>query len=142
MIPPPEIPFVDQFQEFQSAVNNWINATTPSRIGVLALFGIAGALLVGWLDTEPDQIKRQSLGVTYLLSYLIIEIGFNQGEFVLLPIIRFITNWPARLSHWLTDPLRAGVPLEIAFIALIVWLASRRLQRVVATPRVTSSNAS
>ncbi len=123
---------VDRFQEFQTAVNNWINVTTPSRIGVLAVFGIAGALLVGWLDAEPDRVKRRSLGITYLLAYLVIEIGFNQGEFVLFPILRFVANWPARIANWITDPLRAGVPMEIAFVALVAWWGSRRLQRRIA----------
>jgi len=120
---------VDRFQEFQNAVNNWINVTTPSRIGVLALFGIAGALLVGWLDAAPDQIKRRSLVTSYLSAYLFVEVAFNKGEFVFFPILRFITNWPARIYHWLSDPLQAGVPLEIGFIALVVWWGSRRMQR-------------
>jgi len=120
---------VDRFQEFQNAVNNWINVTTPARIGVLAVFGIAGALLVGWLDAEPDRIKRRSLMATYLSAYVIVETGFNQGEFVFFPILRFVANWPVRIAHWFSDPFRAGVPLEIGFIAMVVWWGSRRIQR-------------
>jgi len=125
---------VERFQDLQNAVSNWMSNTTPERIGVLALFGVFGALLVGWRDAEPDRRKRRSITGTYLAAWLIVEFAFNQGEFTFLPMVRFISNWPARIGNWFTDPLRAGVPLELIFVALVGLWASRRIQRRIAEP--------
>jgi len=126
---------VERFQDLQTAVSNWMSATTPQRIGVLALLGLAGALLTGWRDTEPDPVKRHSITATYLTIYLIIELGFNQGNFIALPIIRFITNWPARITHWITNPIRAAVPLEMIFIALTTLWATHTTQHRLNQPQ-------
>ena len=50
----------------------------------------------------------------------------------LLPVLRFAAGWPERVGRWFTDPARFGVPLEILFAALVVWVvwrAARRLRR-------------
>ncbi len=117
---------VERFQDLQNAVNNWISTTTPDRIGVMAVLGVLGAILLGWRDTETDHVKKRSITASYLAAYLVIEFGFNRGDFVFLPIIRFVTNWPARIGHWATDPWRGGVPLEMVFIALIALWASHK----------------
>jgi len=129
-------PVVDWFERLQADVSNWISDTTPARLGVLSLFGILGALLVGWREVETDVIKRRSITLSFLLAYLLVEFGFNQGEFVLGPILRFIAGWPERIANWFSDPLRIGVIGEILFTALIGWAAWRRLRRV--TPRARS----
>lgn len=121
-------PRVDRFLEMQAAVNNWIQQTTPERIAVISLLGVAGALIIGWLDLETDRLKRFSVTAGYACSYLIIEFLFNRGEFIFLPLVRFIGGWPNRVAHWFTDPLRFGVPFEIAFTALVLWLIWRRLK--------------
>jgi len=131
---------VERFQELQTAVSNWMTATTPQRIGVLALLGLAGALLIGWRDTEPDPVKRRSITATYLALYLLIELAFDQGEFIALPITRFIANWPARISHWITNPIRAGVPLEIIFVALVALWATHTIQNRPGRNRTTKTS--
>ena len=122
-------PRVDSFLEFQAAVNNWIQDTTPERIAVISVLGVVGALIIGWRDLETDRIKRFSVSAGFICSYLIIEFLFNQGEFIFLPLLRFIGGWPLRVVHWFSDPLRFGVPIEAAFTALVVWLVWRRFVR-------------
>ena len=122
-------PRVDSFLEFQAAVNNWIQDTTPERIAVISVLGVVGALIIGWRDLETDRIKRFSVSAGFICSYLIIEFLFNQGEFIFLPLLRFIGGWPLRVVHWFSDPLRFGVPIEAAFTALVVWLVWRRFAR-------------
>ena len=119
-------PRVDSFLEMQAAVNNWIQDTTPERIAVISVLGVVGALIIGWRDLETDRIKRFSVSAGFICSYLIIEFLFNQGEFIFLPLLRFIGGWPLRVVHWFSDPLRFGVPIEAAFTALVVWLVWRR----------------
>ncbi len=119
---------VDQFLDFQAATNSWIQDTTTERIGLLSLFGIAGALLAGWRDDVEDPAVRLGVTLAYWVAFLGVE-AYNGGEFVILPLLRFIGGWPLRVAHWLTEPLRAGVPLEIAFTALVVWIAWRRAAR-------------
>ncbi|MDE0607249.1 MAG: cytochrome c biogenesis CcdA family protein [Acidimicrobiaceae bacterium] len=122
-------PRVDRFLEMQAAVNNWIQDTTPERIAVICVLGVIGALIIGWRDLESDRVKRISVSTGYICSYLIIEFLFNRGEFIFLPLVRFIGGWPLRIAHWFSDPLRFGVPIEAAFTALVVWLAWRRIAR-------------
>ncbi len=122
-------PRVDSFLEMQAAVNNWIQDTTPERIAVISVLGVVGALIIGWRDLETDRIKRFSVSTGYVCSYLIIEFLFNQGEFIFLPLVRFVGGWPLRVAHWFSDPLRFGVPIEAAFTALVVWLVWRRIAR-------------
>jgi cytochrome c biogenesis protein CcdA len=122
-------PVVEWFERLQADLNSWINETTPARLGMLSLFGILGALLLGWRETEAEPLKRRSVTLTYVLSYLIVELGFNGGDFVLLPVLRFVAGWPARVGNWFTDPLRFGVPGEIAFTGLVVWIVWRRVRR-------------
>lgn len=64
--------------------------------------------------------------LAYFCSYLIIEL-VNQGELIFYPLLRFIGGWPSRVLHWFSDPLRFGVPLEVGFTALVLWILFRVL---------------
>lgn len=119
---------VDHFLEFQEATSSWIQETTTERIGLISLFGIIGALVIAWRDDLDDAVARTAIGVVYVGSYLVVEI-YNGGEFIFLPLVRFAAGWPERIGHWFTDPSRAGVPLEIAFVALVGWIVWRRVNR-------------
>ncbi|MEM7140195.1 MAG: cytochrome c biogenesis CcdA family protein [Actinomycetota bacterium] len=119
---------VDHFLEFQSAVEQWILATTTERIGLVALMGIIGLLVAAWRDDLTDPYARNAAGIVYLAVLALIE-AWNKGEFILFPIARFIANWPARIANWFTDPLRAGVVLEILFVAFVGWIVWRRVDR-------------
>lgn len=119
---------VDHFLEFQEATSAWIQQTTTERIGLISLFGIIGALVVGWRDDLEDEMARTAVGAVYVAAYALVEI-YNRGEFLVLPLVRFLAGWPARLGHWVTDPGRGGVPLEILFVALVGWIVWRRMNR-------------
>jgi hypothetical protein len=119
---------VDQFLDFQSATNGWIQDTTTERIGLLAVFGIAGALLVAWRDDVDDATRRLLVTTAYIATWLGVEI-YNGGEFVFVPLLRFLVGWPTRVAHWFTDPSRFGVPLEIAVLAFAAWITWRQIDR-------------
>ena len=121
---------VDKFTEFQAAVSNWIDDATAERIGVLCALGVLGALLLGWRQGATGALARRSVTAAYLALYLVVEFYFNRGEFVFLPVVRFVSGWPLRVGHWFTDPARFGVPLEILFTALVAWVLWRVLRRV------------
>ncbi|MFQ5556797.1 MAG: cytochrome c biogenesis CcdA family protein [Acidimicrobiales bacterium] len=120
---------VNWFENVQANVQNWINDTTPQRLGVLSLLAVGGALLVGWREVTPDPVKRRSLTLTYLLAYMVVELGFNRGDFLLGPVARFVVGWPERVANWVTDPLRFGVIGEILFLALVARWIYRRTRR-------------
>ncbi len=122
--------FVEKFTEFQAAVSNWIDDATAERIGVLCGLGVLGVLVLGWRQGETRKLVRRTVGAAYAALYLVVEFYFNQAEFVVLPVWRFVAGWPLRVGHWFTDPARFGVPLEILFTAVIVWIAWRALRRV------------
>jgi cytochrome c biogenesis protein CcdA len=119
---------VDHFLEFQAATSDWISDTTTERIGLLSLLGIVGVLVIAWRDDLDDPVARTSVAVTFLAVYVFVEI-YNGGEFVLAPLARFLAGWPSRIGNWFEDPGRAGVPLEVVFVSLVVWTAWRRLGR-------------
>ena len=122
--------FVEKFTEFQAAVSNWIDDATAERIGVLCGLGVLGVLVLGWRQGETRRLVRRTVSAAYVALYLVVEFYFNQAEFVALPVWRFVAGWPLRVGHWFTDPARYGVPLEILFTAVIVWIAWRALRRV------------
>ena len=121
---------VEKFTEFQAAVTNWIDHATAERLGVLCALGVLGALLLGWRQGVTSVPARRSVTALYAALYLVVEFYFNRGDFVVLPILRFVAGWPLRVGHWFTDPLRYGVALELLFTALVVWIGWRAVQRI------------
>ncbi len=121
---------VEKFTEFQSAVTNWIDHATAERLGVLCALGVLGALVFGWRQGETNAFWRRSVTTIYAALYLVVEFYFNGGDFVVLPVLRFLAGWPQRIGHWFSDPARWGVPLEILFTALVVWIAWSLIRRV------------
>ncbi len=128
--PTAENALVNWFINLQIDLQNWIADTTPHRLGVLCVLGVIGALLMGWRQVEPNAIKRRSVIAAYLVVWLVVEFGFNRGDFVVGPILRFVAAWPARVANWFTDPLRVGVAGEIAFTALVLWVAVRATRKI------------
>ena len=122
--------FVEKFIEFQAAVSNWIDDATAERIGVLCGLGVLGVLVLGWRQGETSALLRRTVSAAYVALYLVVEFYFNRAEFVVLPVWRFVAGWPLRIGHWFTDPARYGVPLEILFTALVLWIAWRAVRRV------------
>ena len=61
--------------------------------------------------------------------FVLIEGVRYRGELLVLPLLRWVGSWPLRVANWFVDPIRWGVPLEIAFLALVAWWAVRRLRR-------------
>lgn len=117
---------VDHFLEFQAAVSNWITTTTPERIGVVSVMAIAGLYVRAFHEDRPaDTAARWSLTAVWLVVFAFLEAN-NDFDFVIAPLVRFVANWPARIGHWFTDPLRGGVPLEILFIVLAALWAHRK----------------
>ena len=125
-------PLVDWFIELQGEVSDWISNTTPQRLGVLCALGVLGALLAGWRQAETDAVKRRSVTAAYAVLYLVVEFGFNGGDFLLEPILRFVAGWPVRIGHWFTDPVRFGVVGEILFTALVGRILDRNVRRTYA----------
>ena len=121
---------VEKFTEFQAAVSNWIDHATAERIGVLCALGVLGVLVMGWRQGETSVLIRRTVTAAFVALYLVVEFYFNRADFVALPVLRFVAGWPQRVGHWFSDPARFGVPLEILFTALVVWIAWRWIKRV------------
>ena len=133
---------VEKFTEFQAAVTNWIDHATAERLGVLCALGVIGALVLGWRQGESRVGVRRAVTGVFVALYLVVEFYFNRGDFVVLPVLRFVGGWPLRVGHWFTDPARFGVPLEILFTALVVWVLARTVRRAYArrsTPSAVGS---
>ena len=123
---------VDHFLDFQSAVSTWVSDTTPERLAVVAVIGVALLFLLAWINDNPNYSLRQLLMIgSWTLLFGTIE-WVNDGDFVVAPLLRFLSNWPNRVGNWFIDPVRGGVPLEIAVVTLAAWWAFRRIARYLA----------
>ena len=123
---------VDHYLDFQSAVSTWVSDTTPERLAVVAVIGVALLFLLAWIDDNPNDSLRQLLMIgSWTLLFGTIE-WVNDGDFVVAPLLRFLSNWPNRVGNWFIDPVRGGVPLEIAVVTLAAWWAFRRIARYLA----------
>ncbi|RMH76064.1 MAG: hypothetical protein D6683_10465, partial [Actinomyces sp.] len=118
---------VEWFEQLQFTVQNWVRTTTPERLGVVALFAVLGALLLGWRAVESDVARRRSVTAAYLGAYLVVEFAFNRADFLVGPALRLLAGWPARVPHWFTDPWRWGVIGEVAVTGALVWWLTRHL---------------
>ncbi|MDE0269210.1 MAG: cytochrome c biogenesis CcdA family protein [Acidimicrobiaceae bacterium] len=121
-------PLVEKFSEFQEHITNWINLVTSERLAVLCVLGVLGVLLFGWVQGEADSSERRIVIAAYVLLYLSIEFGFNNADFILLPLLRFFATWPARFDNWVTSPVRFGVALEILLTAFFGYFLQRRVR--------------
>ena len=92
---------------------------------------LASNVLVEKFTEFQSVLARRLVTLAYAVLYLVVEVYFNQGEFVLFPVLRFVAGWPLRIGHWFTDPARLGVPLEILFVALVVWILVQKTRRTV-----------
>lgn len=119
---------VEEFSEFQQQITNWLNLVTSERLAVLCGLGVLGVLLFGWIQGEVDSSKRRIAIVAYVLLYAIIEFGFNNADFVLIPLLRFFAAWPARFGNWFTSPARFGVVLEIVLTVFFGYLLQRKVR--------------
>lgn len=118
---------VEWFEQLQFTVQNWVRTTTPERLGVVALFAVLGALLLGWRAVESDVVRRRSVTTAYVGAYLVVEFAFNRADFLVGPTLRLLTGWPTRVPHWFTDPWRWGVLGEVAVTGALVWWLARHL---------------
>lgn len=133
---------VDHFLGLQGAVSTWVNNTTPERLGVVAVFGVALLFLLAWIEDNPTDPARQVLMIgSWGLVLLAVEY-VNDWDFVAAPLLRFVANWPSRISHWVTDPARGGVPLEIIFVTLVSWWVFRRTSNYVSRDAAVTAGTS
>ena len=123
-------------------MSGWIASVTPQRLGAVCAFGVAGALLLGWVrQQQPNRLTRLAVQLVYAAAWLVVEFGFSRGDFVLGPTWRFAAGWPNRVEGWFTDPLRFGVVCEVMFAALSFWMAARLATRLRFPVRLRSSTS-
>ena len=111
---------VEWFEVLQNDVSSWISRTTPKRLGVLSIFGLASALLLSWRKSWRKRHK-QIVAAAYISGWLAVEIA-NRGDFVLLPVVLFLLGWPERVNNWVVDPWRFGVAGELIFISMTIFM--------------------
>ncbi len=114
--------FVEWFIERQTDLQAWIDMTTPHRLGVLCLLGVAGVFLVGWRQVTACELRRRVVTDAYWLAWLVVEFVFNNGDFLVGPAVRFIAGWPERIGNWFSDPLRFAIIVELGLLVLLGWL--------------------
>ena len=95
------------------------------RVGLLLILGFA--LL--WALRKSLSADGAVLGFAFLgLVYVALEVFWQQGDLLILPVARTILQTPERVANWFTDPLRWAVVGELfvaMMLALTVWLRFR-----------------
>ncbi|MCH7788143.1 MAG: cytochrome c biogenesis protein CcdA [Acidobacteria bacterium] len=109
-----------RLDEFQAHLSAWVTDVSATHIGLVLVLTIVGMVLWGMRPViDPVRFRWYSRAFATLVAG--IEILGYQGELITLPTIRLIASIPQRVGHWFTDPLRWGVILEMAGVALLAW---------------------
>ncbi len=121
-------PVQDRLDELQAHLNGWISDVGATHIGLVLVLAIVGLVLWGMKPSiEPGRFRLYSRG--FVGGVAAIEVLGYQGELIVLPALRLIAGLPERIAHWITDPLRWAVVLEIAVVAVLVLVLASILRR-------------
>lgn len=114
---------VEFFTDIQVGVNVWIDETGASRLGA-GLLLLVGAALVRALWTSMKPTTRYGavgvLGVAWLLLEFAKSWNGEYANLFVLPILRTIAGYPARIGTWFTDPIRWETLGEVIVLAIVV----------------------
>jgi cytochrome c biogenesis protein CcdA len=113
------------FENIQTEVNIWIDQTGATRLGA-GLLLLVGAALIRGLWAEMNKETRYGvlagLGLAWILLEFVQSWKGERANLFVLPIIRTVIGFPARVGNWFSDPLRWAVLGEL-FILGIVGIA-------------------
>lgn len=113
---------VSFFENMQTQVNIWIDQTGATRLGA-ALLLLVGAALIRGLWAEMNKEVRygalSALGVAWLLLEFVQSWNGERANLFVLPIIRTIIGFPARIGNWFSDPIRWAVLGELFVLGII-----------------------
>ena len=116
---------VSFFENMQTQVNIWINETGATRLGAGLLLMVAGALIRGLWSEMNKEIRYGAvgaLGMSWALLEFVQSWNGERANLFVLPLIRTIVGFPARIGNWFTDPLRWAVLGEL-FVLGVIGLA-------------------
>ncbi|MDP6077994.1 MAG: cytochrome c biogenesis protein CcdA [Acidimicrobiales bacterium] len=119
-------PIVNTVTKLQSHLANWTSDVGGTRVG-LALWLLVLTVTTWGIGPGIATNKRRRLQVGTATAWVVFEGVMYRGELALLPIIHVAMTWPSRISHWLSDPIRWAVPLEVLVTAttaliLLTWV--------------------
>lgn len=130
---------VSFFETMQTEINIWIDQTGATRLGA-ALLLLVGAALIRGLWAEMDTRLRYGalggLGVAWLVLEFARPWNGERANLFVLPIVRTIIGFPARIGNWFTDPLRWAVLGELVVLGIIGLAVYFRFFRTDADPQV------
>jgi cytochrome c biogenesis protein CcdA len=155
---PPSNALEEWGAQVQSGWSNWFSQNT-GRLGWIFLLMIAASLLYAFWGTL-EQGRRRFLVSSLAFVYIAMEAayrlwpydlwpnkatpdfngivdtnaGIGGGDLLIGSVVRWIIEWPLRVVHWFTDPLRFGVLVEIGLLAAVGWMVWNWLK-----PRVLSA---
>jgi hypothetical protein len=97
-----------------------------TRVG-LALWLLIWTTAIWGVTPAMATRKRRDLLIATIVAWAVLEGIMYRGELVLFPVVRVAIAWPERISHWLSDPVRWAVPLEVlvtatAVLVLLTWV--------------------
>ena len=122
---------VDRSLDLQTRVTIWLDNSGTNQVALAAGFLIVGSLV--WaLRSSMRPADRPWIIGGMLGAYLLVELGWYRGDFLVLPVLRTIADFPERIGNWFTDPARWPVVFELlaaVVLAGMVWAtiaASRR----------------
>ncbi len=119
-------PIVDAVTTLQVHLTNWTADMGGTRVG-LALWLLIWTTAIWGVTPAMAARKRRDLLIATIVAWAVLEGIMYRGELVLFPVVRVAIAWPERISHWLSDPVRWAVPLEVlvtatAVLVLLTWV--------------------
>ena len=135
---------VSFFENMQTEVNIWIDQTGATRLGA-GLLLIVGAALIRALWAEMNKQVRMGalagLGIVWFLLEFVKSWNGERANLFVLPILRTIIGFPARIGNWFTEPLRWAVLGELFVLGIIGLAIYFRFFRTDETPPAADSLA-
>ena len=103
----------------QVHLTNWTADVGGTRVG-LALWLLIWTIAIWGIAPAMAARKRRDLLIATAVAWAVLEGIMYRGELALFPVVRVAIAWPARISHWLSDPARWAVPLEVLVTATVL----------------------
>jgi len=135
---------VSFFENMQTEVNIWIDQTGATRLGA-GLLLLVGASLIRALWAEMNKELRYGalggLGVAWALLEFAKTWNGERANLFVLPILRTIVGFPARIANWFSDPVRWAVLGELFVLGVIALAIYFRYGRDGEDPHPTDTLA-
>ncbi len=117
-------------EDLQGRLTTWVSDVGPTRLAMAVAVIIVGILTMALTKGLTKGSDRALLRGSFIVVYLLIEVGRYEFDLFVLPMVRTLADLPERIVHWFTDPLRWPVFFEVLGVAVVVAVITLVTRRI------------